>query len=187
MCCPNGDDSISSGPRTTVGTSIKGTGAASKAGCLNGSNGAVPPSHAGMFSGARSDCRLSLLNSLRTRQGMPPTDRLERCGGLFLDSTSTLFFGGGRSGSGELPEDNSSSAAALLSSGRIGSLPLFCLTRGARWLLPAHFRLVHPLDESAGGRFPAVDGQHGSTVRPSVWPVPPASPPYPDTSEGTDL
>ena len=31
--------------------------------------------------------------------------------GLFLDSASTLFFGGERSGSEELPEDNSSSVA----------------------------------------------------------------------------
>ena len=58
-------------------------------------------------------------------------DWLERRGGLFLDSASTLFFGGGRSGSRELPKDNSSSAVASLSSGRIGSLALFCLTKGA--------------------------------------------------------
>ena len=38
--------------------------------------------------------------------------RLERRGGLFLDSASTLFFGGGRLGSGELPVDNSLSVAA---------------------------------------------------------------------------
>ena len=44
------------GPRTTVGSGIYGTGAAPKAGYLNGSDGAAPPSHAGMFSGARSDC-----------------------------------------------------------------------------------------------------------------------------------
>ena len=50
-----------------------------------------------------------------------------------------------------------------------------------------HFRYVHPLDESAGSRFPAVDGQQGSTVWPSVWPVPPASPPYPGASKGTGL
>ena len=51
--------------------------------------------------------------------------------GLFLDSASTLFFGGVRFGSKELLEDNSSSVATSLSSGRIGSLPLFCLIRGA--------------------------------------------------------
>ena len=70
---------------------------------------------------------------------MPLTEPLERRGGLFLDLASTLFFGGGRSGSGELQEDNSSSAAASLSPGRMGSLPLFYLTRGVGWLLPHSF------------------------------------------------
>ena len=67
MCFRNGDDSMSSGPRTAVGTNIYGTGAAPKARYLNGSDGATPPSHAVMFSGACFDCRLSLLNSLHTR------------------------------------------------------------------------------------------------------------------------
>ena len=110
----------------------------------NGSDGAVPLCHVGMFSRACFDCRLSLLNSLRTRRGMPLTDRLELCGGLFLDSASMLFFGGGRSGSGELPEDNSSSAAASLSSGQIGSLPFLCLTEGAGWLPPHAFSISSP-------------------------------------------
>ena len=116
---------------------------------------------------------------------MPLTDRLERRGGLFIDSASTLFFGGIGFGSGELPEDNSSSAAASLSSDWISSLPLFCLTAlGGHSLL--HFRPVHPLGESVGDRFLAVNGQHGSAVRPSVWHVPLASPPYPSANEGTD-
>ena len=97
-----------------------------------------------MFSGACSNCRLSLLNSLHTQRGMPLMDRLERRGGLFLDSASTLFFGGGISGSGELPEDNSSSVASSLSSGRIGSLPLFCLIGGAEWLLRHAFSIRLP-------------------------------------------
>ena len=42
-----------------------------------------------------------------------------------------------------------------------------------------YFRPVHPLGESAGGHFPVADDQHGSTIRPYVWLVPPASPPYP--------
>ena len=50
-----------------------------------------------------------------------------------------------------------------------------------------HSRPVHPLGESVGGRFPVVDDQHGFAVRPYVWPVPPASPPYHGTSEGTGL
>ena len=69
---------------------------------------------------------------------------LERRGGLFLDSASTLFFGGGRSRSGELSEDNSSSTATSFSSGRIGSLPLFCLTKGVGWLLPCAFSIRFP-------------------------------------------
>ena len=54
---------------------------------------------------------------------------------------SALFFGGGRFGSRELPKDNSSFVAASLLSGRIGSLPLFCLTRGAGWLLHCAFSI----------------------------------------------
>ena len=123
----------------------------------NGSNGAALPGHACMFLGARSDCRLSLLNSLCTRRGMPLTDRLERRGGLFHDSTSTLFFIGVRFESGELLEDNSSFTTASLSSGRIGSLPLFCLTGGAEWLLPRAFSIYSPSRRAAGGRFPIVD------------------------------
>ena len=126
-------------PRIVMGVGMYGVGVAPNVGYTNGSDGVTPLCHVGIFSRACSDCRLSLLNSLRTRRGMPLTNLLERRGGLFLDSASTLFFGGGKSGSGELPEDNSSSAAASLSSGRIGSLPLFCLTGGAGWLLPRAF------------------------------------------------
>ena len=67
------------------------------------------------------------------------TERLEQCEGPILDLASTLFFGGERSGSEELPEDSSSSVVASLSLGRMGSLPLFCLIEGARWLLPRGF------------------------------------------------
>ena len=111
---------------------------------MNGSDSVRPLCHVDIFSGACSDCCLSLLNYLRTRRGMPLMDRLERHGGLFLDLASPLFFGGGRSGSGELPEDNLSFAAASLSSGQIGSLPLFCITRGAGWLLPHAFSIRSP-------------------------------------------
>ena len=50
-----------------------------------------------------------------------------------------------------------------------------------------HCRSVRRLGESVGSCFPAADGQHGSAVRPSIWPVPPTLPPYPGASEGTDL
>ena len=106
---------MSSGPRTAVGAGIYGAGAGSKVGYPNGSDGVVPPSHAGTFSRARSDCCLSLLNSLHTRWSMPMTDRLERRRCLFLDSASTLFFGGVKSGSGELPEDIRCSVAIFRS------------------------------------------------------------------------
>ena len=42
-------------------------------------------------------------------------------------------------------------------------------------------------DELAGDCSLTVDGQHGSVIQPSVWPVLFASSPYPDTSEGTGL
>ena len=45
--------------------------------------------------------------------------------GPFLDSASTLFWGGEQSRSGELLEDNSSSVGGSLSPMRMGSLPLF--------------------------------------------------------------
>ena len=106
---------------------------------MNGSEGAAPLCHVGTFSGACSDYCRSLLISLRTWRCMPLTERLERCQGLFLDSASTLFFGGDRSRSGELSGDNSSSVVASLSPGKMGSLPLFCLTRGEGWLLPRAF------------------------------------------------
>ena len=109
-----------------VNAGMCGAGAASKIGYMNGSDGDTPLCHVGTFSGACSDSRRSLLISIRTRRCTPLMERLERLKGLFLDSASTLFFGGGRSGRGELPKDNSSSAAALLSPGRMGSLPLFC-------------------------------------------------------------
>ena len=124
-----------------MGAGIYGAGVAPRMGYTNGSDGAMPLCHVGIFSGACFHYRLYLLNSLLTRRGMPLMDRLERRGGLFLDLVSTLFFRGGRSGSGELPKDNSLSAAASLSSDQIGSLPLFCLTRGARWLLPRAFSI----------------------------------------------
>ena len=130
---------MSLSPWTVVDVSMYRAGAAPKVGYMNGSGGATPLCHVGTFSGAYSDCRRSLLISLHTRQCMPLTERLGRGEGLFLDSASTLFFWGERSSSGELLEDNSSSAVASLSPGKIGSLPLFCLTGGAGWLLPRAF------------------------------------------------
>ena len=128
---------MSSSPRTVVDAGMYGVGAASKVEYTNRNNSATPLFHVAIFLGACFDRRLSLLISLRTRQGMPLTKRLERRKGLFLDSASTLFFGGGKSGSGDLPEDNSSSAVASLLSGRIGSLPFFLFNRGCRVVAPS--------------------------------------------------
>ena len=49
------------------------------------------------------------------------------------------------------------------------------------------FQSVRLPDEPAGGRFPTANGRHDSTTRPSIWHVPPASPPYPSASEGIGL
>ena len=72
--------------------------------------------------------------------------------------------------------------------GRIGSLPLFCLTGGVGWLLSLAFSPRSTLpDEPISDHFLVADGQHISAIQPSVWPVLPASSPYPDASEGTSL
>ena len=130
---------MSSSPQIVVDVGMCGVGAAPKVGCMNGSDGAAPLCHAGTFSGVYSDCCCFSLNSLRTRRCMPLTKPLEWRGGLFLDSASMLFFRDGRSGSEELPEDNSSSTVSSLSPGRMGSLPLFCLIGGVGWLLHRAF------------------------------------------------
>ena len=128
---------MSSGLRTLVDVSMCEVGAAPKARYMNGSDGATPLCLVSTLSGPCSNCRRSLLISLRTRRCMPFTEWLERRGELFVDSAS--FFGGERSGSGELPEDNSLFAATSLSPGRMGSLPLFCLTEDEGWLLARTF------------------------------------------------
>ena len=57
---------MSSGPRTMVGASMYGAGAAPKVGYTNESDDATPLCQAGIFLGACSDYRFSLLNSLHT-------------------------------------------------------------------------------------------------------------------------
>ena len=122
---------MSSGPRTAVNAGMCGASVAPKVGYTNGSDGTAPWCHASTFLRARSDCRGYLLVYLRARKCMPLKERLEQHGGLFLDSTSTLTFRGGYSGSEELPENSSSSATTLLSPNKMGSLPLFYLIGGA--------------------------------------------------------
>ena len=167
---------MSLGPRTVVDVSICGAGATPKVGYVNESGGVTHLCHVGTFSRACSDNFHSLLISLRARRCMPLMELLERRGGLFL--------WGERSGSGELPEDNSSSATISLSPGKMGSLPLFCLTR-----VQDGFSLVHfhhdPLPNKPVDRSLAVDGQHNSAIQQSVWPALLALFPYPDASEET--
>ena len=86
---------MSSAPRTVVDADMYGVGAAQKVGYTNENDGATPLCHMDIFSGACSDCHFSLLISHYTRLGRPLTEWLERCGGLFLDSASTLFLRGG--------------------------------------------------------------------------------------------
>ena len=128
---------MSSGPWTIVDGSMCGAGAAPRLGYMNGSCDDIPSVPRGhIFEGL---LRLSSLSTGFFPYSVPLTERLERCEGLFLDLAPSLFFGGDGSGSGELPEDNSSSAGGSLSLGRMGSLPLFCLTGGAGGMLPRAF------------------------------------------------
>ena len=66
-------------------------------------------------------------------------DRLDRLGGLFLDWASAAFRDGERRGSGELSEDNSSSASRSMSSGIAASLPLSRRDGGSWWGGPRDF------------------------------------------------
>ena len=50
-----------------------------------------------------------------------------------------------------------------------------------------HFHPDPLPNEPAGDCSLAADGQHGSIIQPSIWPVLLTSPPYPDASEETDL
>ena len=58
---------MSSSPRTAIGACIYGAGAAPKVGYSNGCDGVTPLSHAGMFSGACSDYRLTEFSPHPTR------------------------------------------------------------------------------------------------------------------------
>ena len=106
---------MSSGPRTAEKDIICGTEAAPNGRCTEGNGGAITPGRVGIWSGANSEWRLSLLVSLCTRRRTPLMDLLDRCEGFFLDSAFRLLGVGERLGSGELLEDSSSSAGGSLS------------------------------------------------------------------------
>ena len=96
----------------------------------------VPPNRVVICSGANSERGLSLLASFRIRRCTPLIARLDWQGSLFLDLASALLWGGERWGSGELSEENSSSAVWSLWSGRMGSFPLFSRARVTFWAAP---------------------------------------------------
>ena len=50
-----------------------------------------------------------------------------------------------------------------------------------------HFHHDPLPDEPVGDRSLIADSQNDSATQPSVWPVLPASSPYPDAGEGTGL
>ena len=104
-----------------------------------------------------------------------------------MDSTSALFWGGERRGSGELLKDNSSSADGSLWSGRASSFPLFVWVRVHVGQLLVGFRPGWSPSRSVSVCSPAISGLHARVIRPSVWPAPLASPPSPDASGETDL
>ena len=87
---------MSSGPRRVVDASMCGASVAPKVVYANGRGGVMPQCDVGTFSRTCSNCCRPLLISLRTQQCMLMTERLERRGGLFLDSASMSFFGGER-------------------------------------------------------------------------------------------
>ena len=110
--------------------------------------------------------------SLRTRRHATLMDRLDRRGGIFLDWAFAAFGDGELRGSGELPEDSSSSVGRSMSSGATTSLPLpgreaRCGRGGSRdySVRPASNRFV-------GAHFPLATGSLVCAIRPSVSPAP---------------
>ena len=104
-----------------------------KAGNTDGTGGGKPLARSGTYWRAGVGGRRSLLGSLCARRLATLMDRLDRRGGLFLEWASAALEGGERCGSGELPEDNSSSAGRSTSSGATTSLPLLVRVGGSGW------------------------------------------------------
>ena len=100
---------------------------------MDGTGGGKPLARSGTYWGAGVEGRWSLLGSLRTRRLAMLMDRLDRRGGLFLEWASAAFGDGERHKSGELPEDNSSSAGRSTSSDATTSLPLLGQEGGNGW------------------------------------------------------
>ena len=115
---------MSCGPQTAEEKNMCGAGATLKGGYMDGIGGRTLQGRSGTYSPASSDWRQSLLASLCTQRCATLMDRLDRRRGLILDWASTVFGDGERRGSGELLEDNSSSANRSMSLGTVASLPL---------------------------------------------------------------
>ena len=100
---------------------------------MDGTVGGKPPTGSGTYWGAGVGGRWSLLGSLRTWRLATLMDRLDWRGGLFLEWASATFGDGEWRGSGELPEDDSSSAYSYTSSDATTSLPLSGREGGNGW------------------------------------------------------
>ena len=90
---------------------------------MDGIGGGKAPSRSGTYWRAGVGGRRSLLGSLIARRLATLMDRLDRRGSLFLEWASAAFGEDERRGSGELPEDNSSSADRSTSFGGATSFP----------------------------------------------------------------
>ena len=114
-------------------------------------------------------------------------DRLDRRGGLFLEWASAAFGDGEQRGSGELSEDNSSSAGRSTSSDAATSL--LCRegkeetggevpATGRPGRLPTGFTSAH---------FLLATGSPVRVTRPSAWPAPLVLLPFLGAKGGVDL
>ena len=114
-------------------------------------------------------------------------DRLGRRGGLSLNWAFTALEDGERRGSGELSEDNSSSAGRSMSSGTTTSLPLSDEMEEVGEEVPVIYRPSRPPTGFAGARYPLTIGLRVQATRPPAWPAPLILPPSLGARGGTNL
>ena len=114
-------------------------------------------------------------------------DQLGRRGGLFLDWASATFGDGERRGSGELSEDNSSSAGRLMY--RVQRPPCLCRDEmeevGGE--VPMISRPGWPPTGFAGAHYPLAFGSRVHATWPPAWPAPLVLPPSLGTRGGIGL
>ena len=114
-------------------------------------------------------------------------DRLDRQGGFFLEWASAPFGDGERHGSGELPEDSSSSAGRSTSSGAATSLPLRVGKEGTEGEVPAAARPGWLPTAFADAHFLLATGSPVRAIRPFAWPDPLVLLPFPCARGGADV